>query len=945
MFPVLVAPNLVPSLILGMDFLRSFEITINFADMSCRSDSGSTAEFCALATEHDLAPEYREAVGRIHQRLAKLSEPDADGKLRATNLMVHEIRLKPGTLPIKQPVRPVSGPIRQALHEELDKLIQQGIVEPSQSPWCSPLVLQKKKNGSLRLCFDGRKLNQVTEKDSYPLPHIHSTLDMLKGAKFISSIDLKSAFHQIELSEESKPLTAFAVPGRGLWQYKRVVFGGVNSAAAFQRLCDAVIAGIDNVFGYLDDLILVSRTAEEHIALLNSVIDRLERANLTINAEKCELFRSSLLFLGFIVDSEGLRASPDKIAAIVDFPRMKTQREVRRFLGLCGYYRRFVPNFSKVASPLTDLLRKGRKFTWSLECEQAFARIKTLLTNAPVMAVPNFDLPFFVQTDASGEGLGAVLTQKFPDGEKVIAYTSRKLNKLERSYSATELECLSVIHAIQRWRMYLEGCHFTVITDHHALRWLKELKDPNPRLTRWALKLQSYDYEIEYRKGSLNKVPDALSRAPVSPACAFQLIPDQVIDPWYLRMMQNVTSNPDAYPLWKTEGGLLYKFLADRDELVNTWKLVVPKEQRNQLLDLNHATPSSGHFGVFKTLKRIAAEFYWPKMRRDVQSFVAKCSVCAAFKTPTTKPAGTMGRHHVSRPWELIAMDFTGKYPRSPRRNEYMLSVQCLFTKFILLFPMTNCRVANLVKLLEDKVFCVYGVPSGIVCDNGAQFTSRQFTQLMQDKNVQVRYTALYHPQADPVERAHRELKRMMGSFMQGHQSHARWDEYLPQFQLAINSSVNEATGFAPASIFFNHRMCAANRDLAGEFVDIDAPQAAVQANKDRIAELHPQVQRNIDRQFLRNKKRYDAGRNPHSYQIGDLVWHRTFPQSSAVNKLSKKLSPKFVGPFRIVARHGNVVYSLEDRDGAGVGKWHIQDLLPDRTEESEEDSSSEESE
>ncbi|CAB0016071.1 unnamed protein product [Nesidiocoris tenuis] len=931
-FPVLVARSLAPPLILGMDFLKHFGVTINFAEMGPVPAISDPVESCALITEHQLPQQLRPAVERIRARLEQLARPDSEGRLRATTIMQHHISLMPGSLPVKQRVRPVSEPVKRELWRQLDELRKQGVVEPSQSPWCSPLVLQKKKNGTYRMCHDSRKVNEMTIKDSYPLPHIQSTLDLLRNAKFISSIDLKSAFFQVPLTEASKPVTAFAVPGRGLWQFTRMPFGLANSGPAFQRLCDQVIAGLENVFGYLDDLIMVSSTAEEHVRLLNEVLDRLEQANLTINAEKCELFRSALTFLGFVVDASGLRAAPDKISAIIDFPRMKTQREVRRFLGICGYYRRFVPSFSKVASPLTDLLRKGKKFDWTLECEQAFAQLKTLLTSSPVMAVPNFELPFVVQTDASVQGLGAVLTQRFHDGEKVIAYASRKLTGLERAYTATELECLAVLFAVERFRPYLEGCRFTVITDHHALKWLKEIKDPNPRLTRWALKLQAHDYDIEYRKGSMNLVPDALSRAPVSGACALRVVPDEVRDPWYARMVGNVTASPENYPLWRVQDGRLFKFLEERDQLVNSWKLVVPRELRQETLVRCHNAPEAGHFGVLKTLKRIAADYYWPKMRVDVQRFVSGCPVCAAFKPSNVRPAGLMGQHSVRRQWQCLAIDFSGKYPRSPRRNEYLLSVQCLFSKFILLFPMTNCRAANMVRLLKDKVFSCFGVPEELVCDNGSQFTSREFVDAMRERNIRIKYTALYHPQADPVERAHRELKRMMGSTMQGN-THARWDEFLPEFQLAINSAVSETTKFAPASLLFNHRVCAVNRDLAeASATQISPPDAVARADRFRQEEIIPVVQANIHRQFERNKARYDAGRRPVQYDVGDRVWHRAVYQSSAQDKFSKKLAPKFVGPFVIDARHGRVVYSLKDAAGRGVGKWHVQDLRPDQT-------------
>lgn len=921
-------------------FLIAFELTINFQDLC--SQAGAVGEVNSLVTLDNLTPEQRTCVEGIRSRLERLAATSLDGTLRATSLIEHCIRLVPDAQPIKQHVRPVSAPIRQDLHEQLDELIKQGVVEKSESPWCSPLVLLKKKDGSYRMCHDARKLNSLTVKDSYPLPNIQATLDMLRGASYISSIDLKSAFFQVPLAEDSRPLTAFAVPGRGLWQFKRMPFGLCNSGSTFQRLTDAVIAGLENCFGYLDDLVLVSSSWEEHVSLLNRVIERLERANLTVNLEKCELFKSSLVFLGYVVDSQGLRASQDKIKAVVDFPRMRCQRDVRRFLGLCSYYRRFVPNFSRVAGPLCRLLQKNQRFHWTLECEKAFAELKQLLTSAPVLAVPDFSLPFVIHSDASKLGLGAMISQKFPEGEKVIAYASRTISKAEAKWTVTELECLGIVWAVHQFRPYIEGTRFTVVTDHHSLKWLNGLKDPSPRLARWALKLQAYDFEIEYRKGGLNRVPDALSRAPLAVE-SVELVAEQITDPWYLRLRDQIEENPDRFPLWRVEDGKVFKFLSDRDELVNTWKLVIPKEKRPELLEKNHDAPHAGHFGVYKTLKRIASDYYWPKMRRDVQVYVARCKKCLAYKIPTSRPAGEMGRYRVTRPWELIAMDFTGKYPRSPRRNEYLLTVQCLFSKFILVFPLTNSRAATLVKILEEKVFCCFGTPGGIVCDNGSQFTSREFTQLMESKKVRIRYTALYHPQADPVERAHRDLKRMMASFMVG-QNHSRWDEFLPQFQLAMNSSMNEATRCTPASIFFNHPVKEGNRELLPPgMADLGSPGDNVSANKERALDVQKHVAKNLDQQFEKNRKRYNLRRVHREFQVGDSVWHKNFPLSSAADKFSKKLAPKFVGPFKIKERHGGLVYSLEDEEGKPAGKWHIQDLIADRQDDGlSEDSSCE---
>ncbi|KAF6214569.1 hypothetical protein GE061_009312 [Apolygus lucorum] len=921
-------------LVLGMDFINEFGLSINFGVGGMGGDrTGCSGGQLALVSHEELSPGQLVEVERIKNQLVELSKPSEDGTLRSTAVMRHQIILKPGTLPIKQRVRPVSAPVQQALGEQLDELISMGVVEPSCSPWCNPLVLQTKKDGSLRFCLDARRVNDVTVTDSYPVPHMVGILDMLKSARYVSSIDLKSAFFQLELEELSRPVTAFVVPRRGLWQFRRMPFGLKNSGATFQRLIESVI-GHDlqpHCFSYLDDLVVATETWEDHVRVLSEVIDRLRNANLTVNYEKCELFKSKLVYLGFVVGPNGLEACQDKVKAIAEFPRLNSQREVRRFLGLASYYRRFVPGFSKTAGPLSNLLRKNQRFIWTLDCERAFAELKEKLTTSPVLAMPDYSLPFTVQTDASLLGLGAVLTQQFPEGERVIAYASRSLSSAERKFSVIELECLAVLWAIKHWRQYLELTEFTVITDQQALKWLNELKEPSPRLARWAIELQSHNYHIVYRKGKYNRA-DALSRAPIEVEVNTLDFQAETADRWFVDMRRKIVQNPDQYPLWRVEGDSVMKYVPGRDDLVPSWKLLVPRGQRQKLMEENHNTPHSGHFGVYKTLNRLAEDYYWPKMRRDVQRFVAQCRICCAFKAPNTRQHGLMGRHIVSEPWQLLAVDISGPYPGSPRRNKFLLSVQDVFSKFLLIFPMTDSTAAKVSKILDEQVFDLFGVPRSIICDNGSQFTSREFVNLMEARAIKIRHTALYHAQADPVERAHRELKRMMASFMST-RSHGRWDEHLSRFRLALNTSVSLATGFAPSSVLLGYRVKPNNRELQGEdYNELGEPDEHVRRNLERWQDIKDQTKKMLDKQFLRNQKQYDAKRKDLQLSIGDLVWRRNYVKSSAVDKLTKKLAPKFVGPRRVVARHGHNVYELQNLDGVADGQWHVKDLFPDRT-------------
>lgn len=350
------------------------------------------------------------------------------------------------------------------------------------------------------------------------MPLIDSIINKLREARYITSIDLKSAFHQIPLDVSSPPKNAFAVYGRGLFEYKVMPFGLSNSPKTMVRLMDQIIGPCLEpfVFSYMDDIIIVTPTFSTHLEILRQVYQRLKTANLTINLKKSKFCRPSLSYLGFIVDQHGLRTDPAKVSAIVDYPTPKTTTEIKRLIGLVSYYRRFVKDFSTLSSPITDLLhgrKKGQPITWTPEAEKAFQEIKHRLSSSPILSSPDFSKPFFIQCDASNTGVGAVLYQQDDGLEHPIAYTSKTLNKCQRKYTTTEKELYSIVVAIETFRKYIEGTHFTVETDHASLIWLHNLSNHCGRLARWAVKLSQFDFNIIHRKGSFNVVADALSRS------------------------------------------------------------------------------------------------------------------------------------------------------------------------------------------------------------------------------------------------------------------------------------------------------------------------------------------------------------------------------------------------------------------------------------------------
>nr|XP_023025486.1 uncharacterized protein LOC111513503 [Leptinotarsa decemlineata] len=541
---VLVVPSLPHTLILGMDFWRAMEIVPDmFSGEWCFRNDQHVLQpsTMALASIDSLTMEQLQTLnGVIEETFQKMGD-----RLGCTNLVEHVIRTDHP--PIRQRYYPLSHALHQQVDQELEKMLRDGVIEPSQSPWASPILLIKKNDGSYRFVVDFRELNKVTIRDAYPLPMVSATLDKLRNSHYLTTLDIKSAYWQIPLSEQSKPLTAFVVPNRGLYQFRRMPMGLHNAPATWQRFMDRVV-GIDleqYVFVYLDDVIICSPTFAQHL-VLREVLTRLTRAGLTLNREKCHFCKSELRYLGYVVGAGGLMVDPSKVEAILQITAPKSVSDVRRLIGLASWYRRFVPNFSSLTAPLCNLLRKGQKFVWDLSCEEALASLKNHLISAPILTCPDFAKPFTVQTDASDFGLGAVLTQQDDDGEKVISYLSRSLSKAERKYSTTEKECLAVLFAIEKFRPYIEGTKFAVVTDPYSLKWLNQIKDPVGRIARWAVRLQQYDFEIIHRKGKEHVVPDALSR---SVPCVDAMESDGTLknskDTWYKNMCTQVTNNPE----------------------------------------------------------------------------------------------------------------------------------------------------------------------------------------------------------------------------------------------------------------------------------------------------------------------------------------------------------------------------------------------------------------
>ena len=441
-----------------------------------------------------------------------------DEPLGQTDIVKHEI--KTSGEPIKMRYRRVPTGLKEEAIQEEERMKKLGVIEPSESPWAAPVVLVRKKDGTLRYCIDYRRLNQVTQKDSYPLPNIQDCLDSLDGAKFFSSIDLCSGYWQVQLSEDAKDKSSFYGAGGGLWRFKVMPFGLCNAPATFERLMERVLGQLQwqICLCYLDDILIHSRTVAKHLEDLRTIFDRLRQAKLKLKPKKCHFFQRQVKFLGHVVSQDGISTDEEKVQKISDCPAPQDVHEVRSVLGMFSYYRRFIPHFSEIAKPLIKLTEKDRAFTWSEEQEQAFSTLKTSLIESPVLSHPKSEGQFVLDTDASNEGIGAVLSQIQDGEERVIAFGSKTLSKTEKNYCITRKELWAVVYFVTQYKHFLLGRKFLVRTDNSAVRYWTRIHsdsyDPQGQTARWMVKLAAFDFDIKHHPGKQHNNADGMSRAP-----------------------------------------------------------------------------------------------------------------------------------------------------------------------------------------------------------------------------------------------------------------------------------------------------------------------------------------------------------------------------------------------------------------------------------------------
>ena len=943
-----------------------------------------------------------------------------DGDLGFCDVLKHSI---PTTTdkPVYLPHRQIPVQLQSEVRKCLDNWLKQGIIRPSKSPYASQVVIVRKKTGEIRLCVDFRKLNAISIRDSFPLPRVEEALQAVQAAVWFSSFDLAQGYLQMAMEEEDIEKTAFRAGSSGLYEFTRMPFGLTNAGASFCRLMEMCIGDQQYVtlLFYLDDICIFAETADQMLDRIEFVFSRLKEFNLKIKPKKSHFFQTSVTFLGHILSADGVSPNPEKVAKIKDWPTPKTPKEVHSFVGLASYYRRFIPNFAKWAGPLHALIvpasfkqkiRRGEmkksdlpEFQWTPACQEGFDQLKKALTEAPVLAYPDYSKPFILETDASLKGLGAVLSQKGDDNEiRVVAYASRSLRPSEKSmrdYSSAKIELMALKWSVcDKFKDYLLGSKFTVFTDNNPLCYIKSSKLGAAQI-RWLSELALYDFDIVYRTGKSNLVADALSRRPeVEEEIEREVLPESDDEEWIAVSYQveeqggRISSTEFNQVISELVGGTkIDKKLKDRIQvtdvakeklngntievatgMVSLFDSITPKEmaefqrQDNQIAPIfayvkQDQKPSKkatyqirsklarklalqwdrlilkqgvlhrlyifnemeyhqlvlpqryhrkvltalhdhmGHQGIDRTLDLLRERVYWPSMARDAQDWVTNCRRCQIARGDYNQPKPKIGHLEAHNPLDLVCLDFT-KIDPSKTGKENVLVITDAFTKFSLAVCTPNQTAKTVAKVLVEKWFHVYGVPTRIHSDQGRCFDSNIIKALCKMYGVEQSFTSPYNPRGNAFcERFNRTLFGLLKTLKS--EEKADWPSHLPALVFAYNATPHASTGYQPYQLMFGRRAPAPCDNWLGLRAYNDDKSITridwVDQQLEQLLHANKRAQKNIKATNAKNRKA--AGGKDLIIPVGNLVLLRDHPEGR--NKIQDNNKDQI---YIVTGHHGN---------------------------------------
>ena len=889
------------------------------------------------------------------------------------------IRLKPGTNPIRQKLRPLNPDMSKDLKTQLDSWLAAGVVQPSRSAWASPLVPVRKKNGTTRWAVDYRRLNSVTLPDAWPIPNVSELLMRLGGSKYFSTVDCVAAYHTIPLTEASRELTAFVTP-YGLYEWLCMPFGLCNAGGEFTRFIEETLREIpeENKQVYLDDNLLHTPKLMQHLDIMDMNFAAYEKRGIKIGPEKTKLLQTKVQFLGHEITSAGIAMIPEYVDRILKWEVPKNPKELNSMIGFFAYYADHIIGFGTMTAEMNSLKKaEPGDFKWTPQMTENLEKLKKEFEKAPIRAFPqwNSEHPFLLQTDFSGLGLGAVLSQVQNGKERLIAAASRKASKYERNYSSFKGELAAVIFGVRKFHHMLCGRKFVAITDHAALKHLATLKEPRGITARWIECLSSYDFTVRHKAGVQNSNADGLSRAPqLDP-------PDPLMEHEEATYVGNIdeTAAPTNDTLdrtslitaqkrdpvlrmvrtWMTEGaptkeaargleldaqrylqvldaiittrdGLLgFKYNLNKPAEPGQFRALVPEGLKEQVFLHLHCHPTAGHFGAEATKKRARSRFYYPSMGEDLSKAVASCTTCVAKRTTTDNKKGvTHQPRRTGYPMQRIYLDLVGPLPLTTRSNRYILTIEDAFTRWVAAIPIPNKEASTVARHFVEKWVYIWGTPIGVHSDNGKEFTANLFMEVMKALKIQKTTTPPYNPHSNIVERFHRSLHSTMRVL--GDQTGADWERLLPVATFAYNTKSHTATGLSPHYALLG-REARLPVDLLVQLPDErDMEQHDFVADlKSRLRTLYGYMKGKENAQILRNGHGYDEG-TVQNWQEGQKVWY--FLPKKIPGRAPKHTSA-WTGPWAVVRREAKVLIRIKPANEEGPERVvHASRLRPIHT-------------
>jgi hypothetical protein len=873
----------------------------------------------------------------------------------------HVIPLEPGSKPVWRPMYRLSPLEHLEVKKQVAELLDLGWIEPSTSPYGSPVLFVSKKDGGLRMCIDFRALNKQTVKNRYTLPRIDDLIDQLREATVFSSLDLRAGYNQIRLQPEDAPKTAFRTPF-GHYQYKVMCFGLTNAPATFQSVMNNLFRPYigKHVLVYMDDILVFSKNETEHVSHLRDVLTTLRKNSFYAKASKCTFFEKELVYLGHIVGHQGVRPDPNKLGKVPDWPSPINLRELRSFLGFANYFRKYIKGYSTLVSSLTDLTKHSAAYVWTDVHEATFKAVKTALTSAKMLRLPDPNEPYTVVSDASGVGLGAVLLQ----GDQPIAFESRKLNDAEKNYTTGEQELLGVVHALRAWRCYLEGCRgITVVTDHKPNIYQNREVMLSRRQSRWMEFLQRFgDIQWVYKPGATN-CADPLSRIPSqlvllrtsraglnanedSRSVGAHAESADASD--YLQLMA-VKSRPrpdvpsssshDSDLMRQIRDGYvvdpLFTGLQGPDSVielsgkkhVNThelefsdglwWKdgrIAIPSVPtlRQLIMRELHDPPYAGHIGSRRTQEAIARIYWWPNLAREVSDYVRSCHVCQVNKTGNERPGGLLQPLQIpERRWESVGMDVITGLPLTPDGHDAILTFVDRLSKMVHFVPtVTSCTAVDCAQMFVDNVFKLHGLPSSIVSDRDPRFRGHFTTELYRLLGTRQDMSTAFHPQTDgQAERANRIVEDMLRHYVSPTQHD--WDKYLSLAEFAVNNAWQASIRCTPFEMNYGQHPLTPLTLQSDVGIRRGSQVPAARAFASQMMERLKQAKLAIQAAQDRQKAYADRTRRDVVYSVGDMILLST-KNIRLLDPGKNKLLPKWLGPFRVIEKVGPVAYRLD---------------------------------